>query len=75
MDRNTAVKVCAIADEIMSQAGQLLDVVNESCGPDERTLLHKPLARVIGEVDLEILEPIYRTYPDLRPGGLEEIRE
>lgn len=74
MDRTTAIRVCKIADELLGKAAQLLEVVNASCPPDERTAIHVPLATVIGEVDVEILEPIYRQYPDLRPEGLEEIK-
>lgn len=75
MDRATAVRVCAIVDELLAKAAQLLEVVNASCLPDERTAIHAPLATVIGEVDVEILEPIYRQYPDLRPDGLDEIKQ
>jgi hypothetical protein len=55
------------------ETAELLEVVNASCSQEERTSIHRPLATVIGEVDIEILEPIYRQYPDLRPADLEPI--
>ncbi len=74
MDRETALKVSKLADELLAKAAELLEVVNASCSQEERTSIHAPLATVIGEVDVEILEPIYRQYPDLRPSDLEPIQ-
>jgi len=74
MDRETALKVCGLADELLAKAAELLEVVNVSCSQEERASIHAPLATVIGEVDVEILEPIYKQHPDLRPSELEPIR-
>jgi len=74
MNRETALKVSKVADELLAKAAELLEVVNASCSQEERATIHAPLATVIGEVDVEILEPIYKQYPDLRPSGLEAIQ-
>jgi hypothetical protein len=73
MDRDTALKVTRLADELLAKAAELLEVVNTSCSQEERGLIHAPLATVIGEVDLEVLEPIYQQYPELRPAGLDAV--
>lgn len=75
MDRETALRVSKMADDLLAKAAELLEVVNSSCSQEERTAIHAPLATVIGEVDVEILELIYRQYPDLRPTGLEAIQQ
>ena len=74
MDRNTAINICKLADELLAKAAELLEAVNSSCSEEERRRIHGPLGTVIGEVDVEILEPIYKQYPDLRPMGLDEIK-
>ncbi|MFT3664267.1 hypothetical protein [Piscinibacter sp.] len=75
MDRETATSISKLADELLAKAAELLEVVNASCSKDERAMLHVPLATVIGEVDVEILEPIYKQFPDLRPSDLEAIQQ
>lgn len=74
MDKNAAIRICELADELLSKAASLLDVVNNSCLQEEQGRFHAALGTVIGEVDVEILEPVYKQYPELRPSGLEEIK-
>ncbi len=74
MDRDAALIVCKLADELLSKAAELLDVVN-GFPQDERGRFHAALGTVISEVDLEILETVYKQYPDLRPLEMEEIKE
>lgn len=74
MDRDAALRVSKLADELLSKAADLLDVVNSLCSQEERSKFHAALGTVIGEVDLEILEPVYKQFPDLRPPDMEEIK-
>jgi hypothetical protein len=74
MDKSTAFKMRELADELLAKAAELLNVVNQSCSQEERRGFHAALGTVIGEVDLEILEPIYKQYPEWRPPDLEEIK-
>jgi hypothetical protein len=74
MDKDTAIKICKLADELLAKAASLLDVVNDSCLQEEQGRFHAALGTVIGEVDIEILEPLYKQYPELRPSNLEEIK-
>lgn len=75
MDKDVAIRVCKLADELLSKAAELLDVINSSCAQEVRGKFHSALGTVIGEVDLEILEPIYKQFPDLRPPDIEEIKD
>lgn len=74
MDKDTALKLSKLADELLEKAAELLDVVNNSCPKEERSGFHAALGTVIGEIDLEILEPIYKQYPEWRPPSLEEVK-
>lgn len=74
MDKDTALKMRELADELLAKAAELLDVVNKSCPQEERSGFQAALGTVIGEVDLEILEPVYKQYPEWRPPNLEEIK-
>jgi len=40
-----------------------------------RKKFHSVMANVVAEIDLELLEPIYKQFPDLRPAGLDAIKD
>jgi hypothetical protein len=74
MDKDTALKMRELADELLAKTADLLDVVNKSCSQEERSGFQAAIGTVIGEVDLEILEPIYKQHPEWRPPYFEEIK-
>lgn len=74
MNRNDAIKVNDYVDKIIALANDVLHIGNH-CGDEEsRKNIQRSLAIVVTELDLEILEPIYKQFPDLRPPEMEEIR-
>ena len=74
MNRDDAVKVNDYIEKIIELASDVLDIGN-NCGDDEsRKNIQHALAVVITELDLEILEPIYKKFPDLRPPEMEELK-
>jgi hypothetical protein len=70
MNRNIAVKVTKQAEEVLAKIAELLDIVNGNYVGEEKHRLQKAIGLAIGEIDLEVLEPIYKMFPDLRPDGL-----
>ncbi len=73
MDRQTATKIAFSVDKVLHEIGLLLDIVNASCEGDVRKRFLKAIGIAIGELDLEVLETIYREFPELRPKGMEKI--
>jgi hypothetical protein len=59
MNRNVAVKVAKQAEEVLAKIAELLDIVNGNYVGEERHRLQKAIGLAIGEIDLEVLEPIY----------------
>lgn len=67
MKRKVAEDICSMVDGILEQMQSLNNYVIINC---EDALAEKAvhaLTSCVGELDLRILEPIYRQFPDLKP--------
>lgn len=74
MNKDDAVKVNDYIEKIIGLANDVLYIGN-NCGDGEsRKNIQRVLAVVVTELDLEILEPIYKQFPDLRPHEMEELK-
>ncbi len=74
MDKETALKVAKHLDAMFEQANEALYLVNNNAPEVTREQFQKVLGTAVAEIDLELLEPIYKQFPELRPKGMEEIR-
>jgi hypothetical protein len=74
MNRSDAEKINTLVSEMFDRVNQVLLVTNNSDDPELRKRTQQIFGMLIAELDLEILEPIYKQFPDLRPIGLEEIQ-
>jgi hypothetical protein len=67
--------VAETISKLMIEYGAKLDdsvrLVMESCSEDEFHTYRRAVGKVMGEMLLEIMNPIYREHPDLLPEGLE----
>ncbi len=73
MDRMNAEKIHALVSAMFEQVNEVLFIVNNTADVDVRKKTQRVLGTVIAELDLEILEPIYKQFPDLRPPDMEEL--
>lgn len=74
MNRSDAEKINTLVSEMFDRVNQVLLVTNNSDDPELRKRTQQIFGMLIAELDLEVLEPIYKQFPDLRPIGLEEIQ-
>ncbi len=74
MNRDTAVKILEHVDAMLRQGNHVLHVVNNGCSEDEHKRFHEILGAAVANIDLDLLEPIYKQFPDLRPKDMEEIK-
>ena len=74
MNKEDAVKINELVEKIISLANEVLYIANNQGNEESREKTKRALAFAITELDLEILEPIYQTFPELRPSGMTEIR-
>lgn len=75
MDRDIAAKVVRHFDQVFDNINDALYLVNNSDVGALRQRFQSVLATVIAEIDLELLEPIFKEHPDLRPKDMEEIKD
>lgn len=74
MNRAIAKQIVDHLHAAFDEANEALYVANNYDVGTLRQVIQAVMARVIAEIDLDILEPIYKEHPDLRPEGMEEIR-
>ncbi len=70
MDKETAVRINGLIVKIVARANEVLSVAETSCDKETRARVERALALAVTELDLEILEPIYKEHPELRPLGM-----
>ena len=74
MDRKCSEKINGYVEKMISLANDILLIGNNSDDYQSRKNIQRVLANVVTDLDLDILEPIYKQFPDLRPPHMEEIR-
>jgi len=55
--------------EICTKIEQSLDDVKEISSPEDFASYHKAVGKVVGPIMFEVLEPLYKDHPDLKPPG------
>ena len=75
MDKETVLKIVKHIDAMFEQANETLYLINNHASEGTRKRFQEVLGTAIAEIDIELLEPIYRQFPDLRPEGMEELRK
>lgn len=75
MDRDVAEKIVQNFDRVFDNINDALYLVNNADAGALRQRFQSVLATVIADIDLELLEPIFKEHPDLRPKDMEEIKE
>ena len=73
MNREIAYSINKSVEDIITIANEILFVINNNQDENSAKFKHA-LAVAITEIDLEILEPIYKQFPDLRPSEMVEIK-
>jgi len=71
MNKEDAVKINGLVESIVGLSNEILNVVNRLEDDGRRSKIERALAFAVTELDLEILEPIYDTFPELRPPEME----
>jgi len=70
MKKHVARDICTLVEEILSQMQTLNNYIIANCEPSQFAKITPVLAACVTELDIEILEPIHREYPDLKPAFL-----
>ena len=70
MKKQVAQDICNMVDQILGQMQAFNNYVVANCDRSRLEHIVPALALCVTELDLEILEPIYKEYPELKPAFL-----
>lgn len=68
-----AEKIHLLVNEIFERVNDVLFIVNNTADSDLKKNTQVVLGSVIAALDLDLLEPIYKRFPDIRPSDMEEL--
>jgi hypothetical protein len=70
MKKQVAEEICNLVEEILSRMQVCNNYVIASCEQPQLKRIVTALARCVTELDIELLEPIHREFPELKPSFL-----
>jgi hypothetical protein len=70
MKREVAETICNMLDDMLEHFQKINNHVNENCDDSQIEKVRPAVAVCVAELDFEILDPIYRIFPDLKPQRL-----
>jgi hypothetical protein len=70
MNYDTAKQVETILQHVHERLNDSIKVVMNSSDPDEFHRYRRQIGKIMGEIFLEIQQPLYAEHPDLTPPGL-----
>lgn len=70
MDKKIADDICNMVEDILGQMQACNNYVIANCEQPQLKRIATALARCVSELDIEILEPIHREFPELKPSFL-----
>jgi hypothetical protein len=70
-DKSVARQISDLMIEFSARIDRSILTVQEKCSPEEFKAYRLATAKVLGEILLEVLNPLYDEHPDLKPAGLD----
>jgi hypothetical protein len=70
MSESDAGKMNEHLENMIHHANYVLFIANNSGDEETKLRTQKVLGAVVVELDIELMEPIYKAFPGLRPAGL-----
>jgi hypothetical protein len=71
MDRSSAEAISKLMLEFSARLNDSVALMEKNGSPAEFEAYRSAIARIMGEMLLGIMNPLYATFPDLKPDGLE----
>ncbi|MEL7525146.1 MAG: hypothetical protein AAFN16_05225 [Pseudomonadota bacterium] len=73
MKKEAAAQVVDLFIEFGARLDQSVSLVQQSSSESELKTYRRSVGKLMGRMLLEIMNPIFEAYPDLKPEGLEEL--
>ena len=68
-DPNVARQIAEILQDCTARLDKSVAVVKDGCGPEELKIYRMAVGKVMGEILLEVINPLYAKHPSLKPPG------
>ena len=68
-EKDIATEINSIILDIYVKLEDSVRLVREKCGENGVTEYRKAIAMVMGSIVLDVMNPLYLKYPDLKPKG------
>ena len=70
-DINTARQVSELMLDVSGRLDESVATVSKNCPSEEFVAYRTAVGRILGEILLDVLNPLYAKHPVLKPRGLE----
>ena len=67
----TAKQVSDVMLDVSSRLNESIILVQDTCSEDEFKDYRRAVGAVMGEILLEVLNPLYKQHPSLKPKGFD----
>ncbi|HMY15505.1 MAG TPA: hypothetical protein PKA58_04205 [Polyangium sp.] len=71
MDNETAAKITNRLEACLQALSEVVQIADAHCEPGERKVVRLGVGHVLSEIQERLGDPIYRTYPNLIPKGVD----
>lgn len=71
MEKETAAKITARMESCMHLLSEIVQIADADCSENESKVVRRGIGFILSEMQERIMDPIYRTYPDLVPSGVD----
>jgi len=70
-DKRVAKEISGLMIEFSGRLDGSIAKVREQCSPEEFAVYRRAVGRIMGEMLLEVLNPLYAEHPSLKPAEME----
>lgn len=71
MKKETAQQISTLMLDVTEKLNESIVLAASDGNPDEAEYFKKTVGRIMGDLFIEIMRPIYKEHPDLKPPGLK----
>jgi hypothetical protein len=71
MDKEIAAKITARMESCMHLLSEIVQIADANCSGNESKVVRRGVGFILSEMQDRITDPIYRTYSDLVPKGVD----
>lgn len=69
---NTAKQISQLMLDVFRRLDESVEMVRNSCPPEETKAYRQAVGRVVNPILFEVLEPLYKQNPSLKPPSWED---